>query len=69
MKRFYVFKDGTMQASMSTKEEAIDLIRQRQKRETHPILPSEYSIIAGEEEFIPYPSQKKPPKSKNTMER
>ena len=27
MKRFYVFKDGTMQASMSTKEEAIDLIR------------------------------------------
>ena len=30
MKRFYVFKDGTMQASMSTKEEAIDLIRQRQ---------------------------------------
>lgn len=37
MKRFYVFKDGTMQASMSTKEEAIDLIRQRQKRETHPI--------------------------------
>ena len=69
MKRFYVFKDGTMQASMSTKEEAIDLIRQRQKRETHPILRSEYRIIAGEEEFIPYPSQKKPPKSKNTMER
>ena len=58
-----------MQASMSTKEEAIDLIRQRQKRETHPILRSEYSIIAGEEEFIPYPSQKKPPKRKNTMER
>ena len=50
MKRFYVFKDGTMQASMSTKEEAIDLIRQRQKRETHPILRSEYSIIAGEED-------------------
>lgn len=69
MKRFYVFKDGTMQASMSTKEEAIDLIRQRQKRETHPILRPEYSIIAGEEEFIPYPSQKKPPKRKNTMER
>lgn len=69
MKRFYVFNDGTMQASMSTKEEAIDLIRQRQKRETHPILRSEYSIIAGEEEFIPYPSQKKPPKRTNTMER
>jgi len=69
MKRFYVFKDGTMQASMSTKEEAIDLIRQRQERETHPILRSEYSIIAGEEEFIPYLSQKKTPKRKNTMER
>ena len=69
MKRFYVFKDGTMQASMSTKEEAIALIRQRQKREPHPILCSEYSIIAGEEEFIPYPSQKKPPKRKNAMER
>ena len=75
MKRFYVFKDGTMQApdTMKTifpkKEKAIDLIRQRQKRETHPILRSEYSIIAGEEEFIPYPSQKKPPKRKNTMER
>ena len=57
MKRFYVFKDGTMQGSMSTKEEAVELIRQRQKRETHPILRSEYSIIAGEEEFIPYPNK------------
>lgn len=69
MKRFYVFKDGTMQGSMPTKEEAIELIRLRQKRETHPILRSEYSIIAGEEEFIPYSSQKKIPKRKNTMER
>ena len=69
MKSIYVFKDETMQVSMSTKEEAIDLIRQRQKRETHPILRSEYSIIAGEEEFIPYPSQKKSQKRKNTMDR
>lgn len=69
MKRFYVFKDGTMQGSMPTKEEAIELICQRQKRETHPILRSEYSIIAGEEEFIPYLSQKKAPKRKDTMER
>ena len=69
MKRFYVFKDGTMQGSMSTKEEAVELIRQRQKRETHPILRSEYSIIACEEEFIPYPSQKKSQKRKNTMDR
>lgn len=69
MIRFYVFKDGTMQGSMPTREEAVDLIRQRQKRETHPILRSEYSIIAGEEEFIPYPSQNKQPKRKSTMER
>ena len=27
------------------------------------------SIIVGEEEFIPYPSQKKPPKRKSGMER
>ena len=53
MKRFYVFKGGMQQGSMSSKEEAIELIRRRQKRETHPILRSEYSIIEGEEEFIP----------------
>lgn len=69
MKRFYVFKDGVQQGSMSTKEEAIELIRQRQKRETHPILRSEYSIILGEEEFIPYPSKTKPPRSKSEKER
>lgn len=69
MKRFYVFKDGTMQGSMSTKEEAVELIRQRQKRETHPILRSEYSIIAGEEEYIPYLSHKKQSRQKSGMER
>ena len=31
---------------MSSKEEAIELMRRRQKRETHPIRRSEYSIIA-----------------------
>ena len=69
MKRFYVFKDGTQQGSMPTKEEAIELIRQRQKRETHPILRAEFSIIEGEEEFIPYLSREKPPKKKSGMER
>ena len=69
MKRFYVFKDGMQQGSMSSKEEAIELIRRRQKRETHPILRSEYSIIEGEEEFIPYPSRQKPPRQKRDMER
>lgn len=59
MKRFYIFKDGTQKGSAATRELAIDFIRQYQKLETHPFLRSEYSIIEGEEEFIPYPSQRK----------
>jgi hypothetical protein len=43
-----------MTAATATKEEAIDLIRMKQAKETHPILRSEFSIIKGEEEFIPY---------------
>ena len=69
MKRFYVFKDGTQQGSTATRELAIDMIRQYQKLETHPILRAEFSIIEGEEEFIPYPSRQKSPKKKNGMER
>ena len=69
MERFYIFKDGMQQGSTATKESAVDLIRQYQKQETHPILRAEFSIIKGEEEFIPYSSQKKAPKRKNMMER
>ena len=69
MKRFYVFKDGTQQGSTATRELAVDLIRQYQKLETHPFLRAEFSIIEGEEEFIPYPSQKKPSERKSGMER
>ena len=69
MKRVYVFKDGVQQGSTATKESAVDLIRQYQKLETHPMLRAEFSIIVGEEEFIPYPSQEKPPKRKSGMER
>ena len=69
MKRFYVFKDGTQQGSTATRELAVDLIRQYQELETHPILRSEFSIIEGEEEFIPYPSRQKPPRQKRGMER
>ena len=57
------------QGSTATRESAVDLIRQYQKQETHPILRAEFSIIKGEEEFIPYPSQEKAPKRKNMMER
>lgn len=69
MKRFYVFKDGTQLGSAVTRDLAVDLIRQFQKLETHPILRSEFSIIEGEEEFIPYPSQRKPPRKNRAMER
>ena len=69
MERFYIFKDGMQQGSTATRESAVDLIRQYQKLETHPMLRAEFSIIVGEEEFIPYPSQKKPPKRKFGMER
>lgn len=69
MQRVYIFKDGVQQASTATKESAVDLIRQYQKLETHPMLRAEFSIIAGEEEFIPYPSREKPSKRKSGMER
>ena len=69
MQRVYIFKDGVQQASTATRESAVDLIRQYQKLETHPMLRAEFSIIVGEEEFIPYPPQKKPPKRKSEMER
>ena len=68
MKRVYIFKDGGQQASTATRENAVDLIRQYQKQETHPILRAEF-IIVGEEEFIPYPPRQKPPKGKGGMER
>ena len=69
MKRFYIFKDGTQKASTATRELAIDLIRQYQALETHPILRAEFSIIEGEEEFVPYPSRQKAPRKKSGMER
>lgn len=69
MERFYIFKDGTQCGSTVTRESAIDLIRQHQALETHPILRSEFSIIRGAEEFVPYPSQRKPAKKKDRMER
>lgn len=69
MERVYIFKDGIQQASTATRESAIELIRQYQKLETHPMLRAEFSIIVGEEEVIPYPPREKPPKRKGGMER
>ncbi|MCM0747116.1 hypothetical protein NB459_17505 [Clostridioides difficile] len=69
MERVYIFKDGIQQASTATRESAVELIRQYQKQETHPMLRAEFSIIVGEEEVIPYPPREKPPKKKSDMER
>lgn len=54
MIRYHIFKDGAIQASTSSKEAAIDLIRAYQSRETHYMLRANFSIIKGEEEFISY---------------
>ena len=54
MRRYYIFKDGTQIGSTETRDEAVDMIRRRQKRETHYLLSSEFSIIYGCEEFIHY---------------
>lgn len=59
MKRFYVFQDGKMIGAAGTREEAVDMIRQHQRRETHYLVRSEYSIIFGEEEFVKYEERKK----------
>lgn len=54
MVRYYIFKDGTQVAAASTREEAIEMIRMYQKRETHFMLKAEFSVIKGVEEFIGY---------------
>lgn len=69
MKRFYVFKDGTQVGSTATKDQAIYMIHQHQALETHPLLRAEFSMIEGEEEFVPYPTKQKPPRKKGGMER
>ena len=69
MRRFYMFKDGMQKGSMETREEAFEMIRLWQSRETHPFLRSQFSIIEGEEEVVPFPSRQKPTRQKHDMER
>lgn len=59
MVRYYVFRDTCQVGSTATRKLAIEMIRQLQARETHPLLRSEFSIICGEEEFISYPKPKR----------
>ena len=64
LKRFYIYRDGIQLGSTVSRESAVDLIYQYQAYETHPILRAQFSMIEGEEEFIPCPgymkSRKKP---------
>ncbi len=69
MKRFYIFKDGTQVGSAIEREQALHMIRQHQALETHPLLRAEFSMIEGEEEFVPYPSKQKSPRKKSGLER
>lgn len=51
----HIIKDQQINAEVSSKEEALELIRNYQARETHYIR-SEFSIIEGKpQEFIKYP--------------
>ena len=69
MHRLYLFKDGVQKGSMETREEALEMMRLWQSRETHPFLRPQFSIIQEEEEAIPSLSQQKPPRQKRGMER
>lgn len=52
---FYIVKDGKIEGRTATKESAIDMIRQYQKLENHPLLRAEFTIIEGKaEETIKY---------------
>ena len=54
MERYHIFKDGELICSTATRDQAVMMIRQYQAQETHYLLRSEYSIIFGRQEFIPY---------------
>lgn len=59
MKYYYVFQDGLQIAQATEKERAITLIRAFQDARSDSSSKPEFSVIEGEEEIIPYPSQKK----------
>ena len=50
MDRYFVIEDGRVAAALETREEAVELIQNRKKRNTHYIQ-SDYLIIKGTEEF------------------
>ena len=53
MERYYIVEDGRVTGSEETREEAIERVEARKKRQTHFMLRSDYYIIKGTEEFLP----------------
>lgn len=56
MERYYIVKNGRIEGSTATRENAIDFIRvhQEEEKRRHQWLRAEFSIIKGTEEFINY---------------
>ena len=56
MERYFVVKDGRIEGSAATRENALDLIRayQEAEKKAHQWLRAEFSLIKGTEEFINY---------------
>lgn len=54
MNRYHVIKDSKLVGSAATKEQALVMIRLMQQEEMHYMLRSEYGIMYGEEEHVPY---------------
>ncbi len=54
MTRYFVLRDGRVEANTATREDAINLIRTYQAEERHPVLRATFTIIEGKEEYVPY---------------
>jgi hypothetical protein len=58
MERFHILKDFQIVGSTTTEDEAIEMVRQYQARETHYMLKSEYMIIRGQLQLVSYDPRK-----------
>ncbi len=56
MSRFFILKDGKIEADTATRKEALTLLRlyQEDEKKKHQFLWANYSIIEGAQEHIPY---------------
>lgn len=54
MKYYYILKDGKIEARTPNRENALQIVRDYQQLEKHPILRANFSIIYGEESIIDY---------------